>query len=95
MDLKHLGDYHFDFNWDAVWNGATSRNDTAWIAEMQLPFSQLRYANRDEHVWGLHVYRVISRKSEADNWQYIPREAPAMVYLFGELKGVQHIRSSR
>ena len=95
MDLKHLGDYHFDFNWDAVWNGATSRNDTAWIAEMQLPFSQLRYANRDEHLWGLHVYRVISRKSEADNWQYIPREAPAMVYLFGELKGVKNIRNSR
>ena len=95
MDLKHLGDYHFDFNWNAVWDGATSRNDTAWIAEMKLPFSQLRYANRDEHVWGLHVYRVISRKSEADNWQYIPREAPAMVYLFGELKGVKNIRSSR
>ncbi|MCK5135361.1 MAG: carbohydrate binding family 9 domain-containing protein [Bacteroidales bacterium] len=95
MDLKHLGDYHFDFNWDAVWDGATSRNDTAWIAEMKLPFSQIRYANRDEHVWGLHFYRVISRKFEADNWQYIPREAPAMVYLFGELKGIKNIRTSR
>jgi hypothetical protein len=95
MDLKHLGDYHFDFNWDGVWDGASSKNDTAWIAEMQLPFSQLRYANREEQIWGLHVYRVISRKSEADCWQYIPREAPAMVYLFGELHGVRDIRSSR
>lgn len=95
MDLKHLGDYHFDFNWDGVWDGASSKNDTAWIAEMKIPFSQLRYANQEEHVWGLHVYRVISRKSEADNWQYIPREAPAMVYLFGQLTGITGIRSSR
>lgn len=95
MDLKHLGDYTFDMNWDAVWDGASSKNDTAWIAEMQLPFSQLRYASREEHVWGLHFYRVISRKSEAVNWQFIPREAPAMVYLFGELKGLKGIRSSR
>ncbi|MCK4745478.1 MAG: carbohydrate binding family 9 domain-containing protein [Bacteroidales bacterium] len=95
MDLKHLGDYSFDYNWDAVWDGATSMTDSGWIAEMKLPFSQLRYANQDEHVWGLHFFRVISRKLEADNWHYIPREAPAMVYLFGELKGLQHIRSSR
>jgi hypothetical protein len=95
MDLKHLGDYIFDYNWDAVWDGSTTVTDSGWIAEMKLPFSQLRYAKQDEHVWGLHFFRVISRKQEADNWQYIPREAPAMVYLFGELQGVKHIRSSR
>jgi hypothetical protein len=95
MDLKHLGDWDFDFNWNAVWDGATTRTDTGWIAEIQLPFSQIRYANQPEHVWGLHVYRVISRKSEASSWDPIPREAPATVFLFGELKGIENIRSSR
>lgn len=95
MDLKHLGDYQWDFNWDAVWDGATSQNDTGWVAEMKIPFSQIRYANREEHTWGMHVWRWISRKAEEDQWQYIPLEAPAMVYLFGELKGVNNIRTSR
>ena len=95
MDLKHLGDWDFDFNWNAVWDGATSRTDSGWIAEVKLPFSQIRYANQDEHIWGLHMYRVISRKSEASSWDPIPREAPATVYLFGELKGIKNIRSSR
>jgi len=95
MDLKHMGDYLWDFNWDAVWDGATSQNDTAWIAEMKIPFSQMRYADQQEHIWGMHVWRWISRKFEEDQWQYIPKEAPAMVYLFGELKGVENIRSSR
>jgi hypothetical protein len=95
IDLKHLGDYLWDFNWNAVWDGATSLNDTAWIAEMKIPFSQMRYANNEEHTWGMHVWRWISRKYEEDQWQYIPKEAPAMVYLFGELKGINHIRGSR
>jgi hypothetical protein len=43
----------------------------------------------------MHVWRWISRNFEEDQWQYIPLQAPAMVYLFGELKGVDHIRDSR
>ena len=95
MDLKHLGDYQWDFNWNGVWDGATSKNDTSWVAEMRIPFSQIRYTNREEHVWGMHVWRWIDRRQEEDQWQYIPLDAPAMVYLFGELKGVKNIRESR
>ncbi len=95
MDLKHLGDYQWDFNWNGVWDGATSRCDSGWIAEMKIPFSQIRYTDKNEHVWGMHVWRWISRKAEEDQWQYIPLQAPAMVYLFGELQGVENIRSSR
>ena len=95
IDLKHLSDYQWDYNWDGVWDGASTVNDTAWIAEMRIPFSQVRYANREQHVWGLHVWRWISRKHEEDQWQYIPVEAPAMVYLFGELHGIRNIRESR
>jgi hypothetical protein len=95
MDLKHLGDYQWDFNWNGVWDGATARTDTGWTAEMKIPFSQIRYNNQDQQVWGMHVWRWISRNFEEDQWQYIPLQAPAMVYLFGELKGIDHIRDSR
>ena len=95
MDLKHLGDYQWDFNWNGVWDGATSLSDSGWVAEMRIPFSQIRYANQEEHKWGMHVWRWIDRRHEEDQWQYIPIDAPAMVYLFGELKGVKDIRESR
>jgi len=95
MDLKHLGDYQWDFNWNAVWDGATARSDSGWVAEMKIPFSQIRYTNKEQHRWGMHVWRWIDRKQEEDQWQYIPLQAPAMVYLFGELQGVDQIRSSR
>ena len=95
MDLKHLGDYLWDFNWNAVWDGATTKMDSGWVAEMKIPFSQIRYANKEEHIWGMHVWRWTDRLHEEDQWQWIPINAPAMVYLFGELKGVNNIRESR
>jgi hypothetical protein len=95
IDNKHLGDYLWDFNWDAVWEGATSKNDSSWIAEFRIPFSQIRYANRAGHTWGMHVWRWISRRHEEDQWQWIPLDAPAMVYLFGTLTGIDNIRTSR
>lgn len=95
MDVKHLGDYEFDYNWDAVWEGASLKDNKGWYAEMRIPFSQLRYSNNDKYTWGMHVWRWIARRYEEDQWQLIPREAPAMVYLFGELEGIKNIRESR
>ena len=95
MDLKHLGDFQWDFNWNGVWDGATARIDSGWVAEMRIPFSQLRYTSKTQYVWGMHVWRWIDRKAEEDDWQYIPLKAPAMVYLFGELHGLEGIRTSR
>ena len=95
MDLKHTGDYLWDFNWNAVWDGATSKIDSGWVAEMKVPFSQIRYANQEKHLWGMHVWRWIYRRQEEDQWQYIPLQAPSAVYLFGKLEGVENIRSAR
>jgi len=95
IDLKHLGDYELDHNWNAVWKGKTTINDTSWIAEMQIPFSQLRYSRKDEYLMGLHFSRILGRNSEMTNWHLVPREAPARVYLFGEIDGIKDIKSSR
>ncbi|MEE4286608.1 MAG: DUF5916 domain-containing protein, partial [Mariniphaga sp.] len=95
VDLMHLGEYGWDFNWDAVWDGKSSVGDSAWYAEMRVPFSQLRYANKKEHVWGMHVWRWIDRLKEEDQWKLIPVDAPAMVYIFGELHGIKDIPNKR
>ena len=95
VDLKHKGDFEFDLNWNAVWDGRVGREDSAWIAEMRIPFSQLRYSDKEEQRWGMHIWRWIDRKSEESQWTLIPINSPAMVYLFGELNGIRDIRSSR
>lgn len=95
LDLMHLGSYEWDFNWDAVWDGKSSVQDSMWVAEMRIPFSQLRFAKADEQVWGMHIWRWIDRLQEEDQWKLIPVDAPAMVYLFGELRGIEGINPKR
>ena len=92
VDLVHLGAYKFDFNWDAVWEGKTYVYDSVWTSELQIPFSQIRFSPGREQVWGIHVWRWIDRLKEESQWKLIPIDAPAMVYLFGELQGIEGIK---
>ncbi len=95
VDLMHLGEYGWDYNWDAVWDGKASVGDSAWFVEMRIPFNQLRFANKKDHVWGIHIWRWIDRLKEENHWKLIPVDAPAMVYLFGELHGIENIPYKR
>ncbi len=95
IDIKHVGDFMFDHNWNAIWEGKTTIGDSGWYAEMKVPFSQLRYSLSDSMIWGLHCWRWIDRNHEEDQWQLIPKDAPSAVYLFGELAGIKDIRPSR
>ncbi|MBN1895350.1 carbohydrate binding family 9 domain-containing protein, partial [bacterium] len=85
----------WDFNWDAVWEGKTAMEDSAWTAEYRIPFSQLRFPEKDEYVWGLHVWRWLHRYQEEDQFQMIPQDAVGTVHLFGELHGLQGISPPR
>ena len=95
VDLMHMGEYGWDFNWNAVWDGKTTIGDSAWYAEMRVPFTQIRFANKEEHVWGMHIWRYIYRLAEESQWKLIPIDAPAMVYIFGELRGIKDIPYKR
>ncbi len=95
VDLVHLDAYEWDMNWDAVWDGKASVGDSLWMAEMRIPFSQLRFAKAEEQVWGMHIWRWIDRLMEEDQWKLIPIDAPEMVYLFGELRGIKGINPKR
>jgi hypothetical protein len=92
IDQIHLGDYNTDLNWDAVWNGKAKVSDSIWTSELQIPFSQLRFAPGKEQVWGVHFMRWIDLVQEEDHWKLVPVDAPAMVYLFGELHGIDGIK---
>lgn len=95
IDLVHLGAYLGDTNWDAVWEGKASVADSMWCAEIRIPFSQLRFSDQEDQVWGMHIWRFIDRLDEEDHWKLIPVDAPAMVYIFGELHGISGIRKKK
>lgn len=85
----------WDGSWDPIWYSKTSINDEGWIAEMRIPLSQLRFANKDVQLWGLQVQRRIFRLEERAVWQYIPQNTPGWVSNFGDLKGIEGIKPQK
>ena len=81
-----------DKSWDPNWWAKTSINNEGWIAEMKIPFSQVRFEKNSGDVWGLEMARVLYRKDETSFWQHIPKDAPGLVHLFGELTGLEEIK---
>ncbi|HGY54983.1 MAG TPA: hydrolase [Caldithrix abyssi] len=86
---------NMDESWDPVWEAATVLSDSGWSAELRIPYSQLRYADKEEQIWGLQVYRKIYRKQEEDFWQYIPKDAAGFVSYFGNLYGIKNISAPK
>lgn len=86
---------NWDASWDPIWYMKTSINEEGWIAEMRIPLSQLRFAEKPELTWGIQITRRFFRKGERSNWQYIPPNAPGWVHLFGELKGIKGIKPQK
>ena len=91
IDLILTNPMNGDFSWDAVWYAKTSMEDSAWTAEIQVPFSQLRYSNEDEQIWGLHCWRWIDRLQEESDWEPQSSTGPGMLYQFGELHGIKEL----
>lgn len=86
---------NWDSSWNPVWTLKTSIDDSGWSAEMSVPFTQLRFGNKEEQIWGIELMRHIFREEERSHWQFIPKGAPGFVHLFGELHGIKNIKPKR
>lgn len=92
--ISNNGD-NWEENWNPIWYAKTNINDRGWTAEVKIPFSQLRYGNEKEKVWGIQVMRRLFRKEERSTWQHIPRISGVWVSGFGELHGLNDIPMHR
>lgn len=83
---------NWDPSWNPIWHCKTNIDSLGWTAEVAIPFSQLRYAEGDEQVWGMQVTRRDFRAESRSSWQYIPNNAGYWVSGFGELRGLKGVK---
>jgi hypothetical protein len=95
VDLVLFNPENWDFNWNSVWKVKTGLEDSAWVAEYEVPLSQLRYSKEDEQVWGMHTWRWINRLQEESNWEIQSKTGPGILYNFGELHGIKGLKKSQ
>jgi hypothetical protein len=94
IDIVLTNPMLWDVSWNPVWKGKSGMEDSAWVAEMEIPLSQLRYSKETEQVWGLHVWRWIARLQEESDWEKQTLTGPGVLYNFGELHGISNLKKS-
>jgi len=80
-----------DNSWDGVWEGKARVDERGWTLEMRIPFSQLRFHQRESYVWGINLRRDIGRKNEIDYVVYTPRKESGFVSRFADLVGIREV----
>ncbi len=85
----------WDTSWDPIWYLKTSIDSEGWVAELRIPLSQLRFADKPELTWGIQVQRRFFRNQERSQWQYIPPDAAGFVHLMGEMNGIKGIKPQK
>ena len=81
-----------DAGWDPVWDAATRVDSLGWVAEMRIPFSQLRFQEGDRQAWGVNFRRDILHAGEAVDWAWRPTTEDGLASLFGHLLGLEGVQ---
>ena len=81
-----------DAGWDPVWDAATRVDSLGWVAEMRIPFSQLRFREGERQVWGVNFRRDILHAGEAVDWAWRPSTESGLASSFGHLLGLEGVR---
>jgi hypothetical protein len=91
-----LLDKQQNWDWNGVWDNASSIDSSGWTAELSIPFKTLRFADKDSLTWGINFARYIPRKREEGYWAPILRDfgwtGKYRVSAFGDLYGLNNIQ---
>ena len=86
-------------DWDAVVECKSKINDTYWTSELSIPFSQLRFKQNDQIVWGMNTGRELARNQEEMIWVPVPASYGGMAKYrtanLGRLVGISDVAPSR
>ena len=88
-------DIYDDWSWDAVWLSAAKIVPGGWVAEVRIPYSQLRFPDQASQTWGINFFRKISKNSEVDRLVNTPKGENGMVSRFADLTGIEGIKPER
>lgn len=78
--------------WDAVWKSSVKIVADGWIAELEIPYSQLRFPKNDIQTWGINFGRNIRRSRQGFFWSNIDPAQENAVQQQGLLQGIERVK---
>ena len=95
IDSILYNDIGEDGNWDGVWDSAVKIVPDGWIAEVRVPYSQLRFPDKDVHVWGINITRRTVRNNETVRIVNTKKGETGFVSHFADIDGLEGIHRGK
>jgi hypothetical protein len=84
------GDGGLNLNWDAPWTVRSTVGDFGWSAEMEIPFTSLRFGRGADQQWGFNFERRIRRNNEIAYWAPLSQDRDILrVSEAGSISNIQ------
>lgn len=83
----------FNQDWDTSWTVEAAVSDVGWSAEMEIPFTSLRFGTDPVQTWGFNFERRIRRNNEVAFWA--PLSQDRNLYRVSEAGSIEGIRVPR
>lgn len=90
-DEVYFNDTWTDDSWDGIWEGKSRIDAQGWTAEMRIPYSQLRFGEKEVHTWGFLPTRYIQRRGEWDYFVYFPLDENGAMSRAADLTNIRDI----
>lgn len=80
-------------SWNAVWISEVRIDDKNWYVEMKIPYSAIRFPEKEIQEWGINFSRKIRRHREFSHWSPIDPKVNGFVNQWGTLEGIKNIEA--
>ncbi|QAA81992.1 hypothetical protein EI546_09775 [Aequorivita sp. H23M31] len=82
-----------DASWNGVWYSAVQITDDGWVAEIFIPYAELRFPNKNIQVWGLNMEREFRRSRTRYTWSPVDNTKGEFSFYDGEIYGIENVKT--
>lgn len=85
-----------ELNFDMLYDAEAKIYKDKWIVELAIPFKSIRFPEKDEQQWGVHIIRTRPRESRTQfSWAKISRDNSEFMSQAGILKGFKKLKKGK
>jgi hypothetical protein len=85
-----------DGGYDLIWESEGMLTDSGWQVEMAIPFSSLRFPDKEEQVWRVDFWRNHTRETyHSSSWAAYDRDESCWPCQWGTVTGIRGVRPGR
>ncbi|MGZ3950250.1 MAG: DUF5916 domain-containing protein [Flavisolibacter sp.] len=92
-DAKYSMGGNEDDTWNAVYDSEAKIHEDGWTFEMRIPYSALRFSNRENQTWGLNITRRRNKTGQQYMWNPTDPKVNGFINQEGELTGIEKVQA--